>query len=212
MIFSPGYFKQNFLVYTISCYLPFFINFAPCYCKFSNMKFNKLFFLIPLLLLLLFTVLIYSQSIANNQNTSINNSNSSNPLPNKSINNYYKSANTNKIDYKKDALIKIKNKDYAGARFDYEKAITLNPKDSKLHLNYALLLVNSFNDLPNAKKHFDVSLALDPKDAKAHYDYAVVLKIFFKNNQAATNQYIIATKLKPSFITHDSDKLFGIKR
>ena len=175
------------------------------------MKFSKLHLITLLLFLPLFSALIYSQSIINNQNSSINNSNSTQSSSNKRINNYYKNINT-KTDYNKSAVNKIKNKDFNGAKSDLEKAISLNPKDAKAHLSFALLLVNSFNDLSNARKHFDASLALDPKNAKAHYDYAVVLKVFYKNKQAALNQYIIATKLKSSLITQDSDKFFGIKR
>lgn len=107
---------------------------------------------------------------------------------------------------------KIKSKDIPGAKLLYEKALTANPNNANLNYNYGLFLISYSEEMQKAKQYIETALSLNPENTKVRYTYAIILRIFFNNKKEARNNYIIASKQKPSLITKEADKLFGISR
>ncbi len=107
---------------------------------------------------------------------------------------------------------KIKSKDIPGAKLLYERALAANPNDANLNYNYGLFLISYTEEMQKAKQYIETALSLNPENTKIRYTYAILLRIFFNNKKEARNNYIIASKQKPSLITKEADKLFGISR
>lgn len=133
-----------------------------------------------------------------------------NDIQGKQINNYYISEQKN-IDYRKRAIEKYNVKDFTGARNDFEIAIKQNPKDFQTHFDYAQFLMNT-NDFKKSQKYFQSAISINPDNANVNFIFAFLQKVFFNETISARYYYLKATGLKPSLISKEGDKFFGVKR
>lgn len=60
--------------------------------------------------------------------------------------------------------------------------IEINPKEAKVHNNYAILLAQHFKELKLAKMHFLTALEINPNDEEAKNNLKIINEIISKGN------------------------------
>jgi tetratricopeptide (TPR) repeat protein len=87
--------------------------------------------------------------------------------------------------------------DFQKSLMDYNKTISLNPKDSNVYNNRAILKQEKLNDLQGALADYNQTLILNPQDAKAYYNRARLKQTKLQNWQGALADYNQAIRLNP---------------
>jgi hypothetical protein len=93
--------------------------------------------------------------------------------------------------------ILFERQDYANAIRCYEQALTVVPKDEKLHLNMALAYYGE-GRVDDAIDYFRKTIAIDPNNAQAHNDLGVALARSGRNSEAV-EEWEAALRLNPGY-------------
>jgi len=65
----------------------------------------------------------------------------------------------------------------------YEKALSIDPKRSDIHYNYAILLVKELKDFVSAREHLESAVRTDPKNNEARTALERLIKKKFREDK-----------------------------
>ncbi|SFR47843.1 Tetratricopeptide repeat-containing protein [Halorubrum sodomense] len=85
------------------------------------------------------------------------------------------------------------------AEHHFERALELNPENSRAHNNYGLYLKNELKQYEEAKHHHERAIELDSENPEAHNNYAILLKTEFDRDRMAAKHYKRAINIDPEF-------------
>ena len=96
--------------------------------------------------------------------------------------------------------IEVYDKNFEEAKILYEKAIDLEPMNTRAYNNLAGLCSKELKNPQKAKLFYEKALEINPYDAEGHYNLATLIARAFKDNDTARHHYETAINLQPNFV------------
>jgi Flp pilus assembly protein TadD len=87
--------------------------------------------------------------------------------------------------------------DLEGAIAEYRIALSINPKDTKAHVNLGVVLLQERGDLEGAVAEYQSALRIDPDLAKAHSNLGAAL-VLSGDEEGAIAEFQAALRIDPN--------------
>jgi tetratricopeptide (TPR) repeat protein len=98
------------------------------------------------------------------------------------------------------AIVYTQLQEFRQAVSDYDRVITLNPKDVGTYMNRGILKVRNLNDIQGALADYNQAISLNPQYTQAYYNRGILKDDELNDIQGALADYNQAISLNPQFV------------